>query len=48
MSKLQTSYVILCYEVMYRHNEDEEWNKEETTLILYKSAGNWYVMDSFY
>lgn len=28
MSKLQTSYVIICYEVMYRHNENEEWNKE--------------------
>ena len=37
-------------EVSYREWDyyDEEWNKEETTLILYKSAGNWYVMDSFY
>lgn len=34
-------------EVSYREWDciEEEWNKEEATLILYKSAGNWYVMD---
>lgn len=28
--------------------DEEEWVKEEDTLLLYKSAGNWYVMESFY
>jgi hypothetical protein len=34
-------------EVSYRmwdYNE-EEWVKSEETLVLYKSAGNWYVME---
>ena len=37
-------------EVSYREWDcsEEEWNKEETVLLVYKSAGNWYVLESFY
>lgn len=28
MKKLRTNYVILCYEVMYRFDKYEDWNKE--------------------
>lgn len=28
----------------YREEGDDEWEKDEMTLTLYKSSGNWYVL----
>ncbi len=41
MCEVEVSYRVWDY-------DDEEWVKEETTLTLYKSAGNWYVLGSYY
>lgn len=38
MCEVEVSYRVWDY-------DEEEWVKSEETLVLYKSAGNWYVME---